>query len=323
MNDRAIGLLEQYEIEVEQTRKGRGAVLCDTDRGLLIFKEYNGNPERLHMQNALLEMIADDGIVRAESLIPTKEGELCVRDGDGVAYLLKTYRDARECNIREREECLSAAGQLAKLHLCTQKGLPGEETAPFSIAGEYDKRNREMKKIRKFLHGKSQKTWFEIALMGCFDTFFEQGLEAADGWNAYSCAFHETAPEGICHGDFQYHNLLFDADGWYLINFERCIRDDPVRDLHLLLRKLLEKSNWSKSLGADLINAYEKVRPLSAVSRIDLYYRLYYPEKFWKIANFYYNSGKAWIPGRNQEKLEKVLSQERAKRECLEEVFSV
>ena len=37
--------------------------------------------------------------------------------------------------------------------------------------------------------------------------------------------------------------------------------------------------------------------------------------------NFYYYSGKAWIPGRNQEKLEKLVSQEKEKQHFLEEVF--
>ena len=43
MNDRAVSLLDQYEIEVNRTWKGRGAILCDSDRGLLILKEiYDG-----------------------------------------------------------------------------------------------------------------------------------------------------------------------------------------------------------------------------------------------------------------------------------------
>jgi hypothetical protein len=94
-----------------------------------------------------------------------------------------------------------------------------------------------------------------------------------------------------------------------------------VRDLTLLLRKLLEKSNWSLSLGFALLEAYEKEQPLSARERIDLYYRLAYPEKFWKIVNFYYNSGKAWIPGRNQEKLDRLISQEKEKQSFLKEAF--
>ncbi len=51
---------------------------------------------------------------------------------------------------------------------------------------------------------------------------------------------------------------------------------------------------------------------------MQLYYRFRYPEKFWKIVNFYYNSGKAWIPGRNLEKLEKLLAQEEEKVKFLE-----
>ena len=46
-------------------------------------------------------------------------------------------------------------------------------------------------------------------------------------------------------------------------------------------------------------------------------YRLSYPEKLWKIVNFYYNSGKAWIPEKNQEKLDRLLEQEAARKKFL------
>ena len=55
MNDRAVSLLDQYELEVTHTRKGRGAILCETDRGLLIFKEYAGDPEHLKYQDEFLK----------------------------------------------------------------------------------------------------------------------------------------------------------------------------------------------------------------------------------------------------------------------------
>ncbi len=54
---------------------------------------------------------------------------------------------------------------------------------------------------------------------------------------------------------------------------------------------------------------------------MQLYYRFAYPEKFWKIVNFYYNSGKAWIPGRNREKLENLLRQEEEKKAFLDSVL--
>ena len=96
------------------------------------------------------------------------------------------------------------------------------------------------------------------------------------------------------------------------------MRDYPIRDLYLFMRKLLEKNNWSQTLGDTLLETYNKERSLSGKDYIQLRYRFAYPEKFWKIVNFYYNSGKAWIPGRNMEKIEKLFAQEREKQLFLE-----
>ena len=116
MNDRAVALLEQYEIEVLRTRKGRGAILCDTQQGCLIFKEYTGREEQLCLQEQVLKRLEERGTVPAERLLVTKEGALSVTDRDGVRYILKTWWEGRECNIRDREECMEAMRLLAGLH---------------------------------------------------------------------------------------------------------------------------------------------------------------------------------------------------------------
>ena len=328
MNDRAVELLEQYDIEVLKTRKGRGAIVCETDRGCLILKEYSGSSDKIALQNRLLQKIAEEGLIRAESIIPTREGALSVQDADGTGYMLKTWVDGRECNIYDHSECCSSVGLLARLHRCMRlpADTPGLPPA-FSPEKEYEKHNRELKRVKKYLKQKGQKSWFEISLLNSFDYFLEQALAVTEEWKEYSDSLRsedrdsETDMIAFCHGDYQYHNILKENGGWFLVNFEKCLPDDPIRDLYLLLRKLLEKGNWSIALGSELMAAYEKESSLSAVSMIDLYYRLAYPEKFWKIANFYYNSGKAWIPGRNQEKLEKLIAQEKDKQRFLDEVF--
>lgn len=326
MNDRAMGLLEQYDYEVLRTRKGRGAIICDTDKGCLIFKEYTGNEQRITLQNQLLQHILQQNKVEVERIIPTKEGALFVKDHDGVKYLLKTYCEGRECNIYDQTECLEAVRLLARLHQCTENPETVDVHIPrASQSKEYEKHNRELKKVRKYLQQKSQKSWFEIQLLHTFDLFLEQALDVAKDWSYYQNSVFADASwesgQSVCHGDYQYHNIVKGDKGWFLINFEKCVPDDPIRDLYLFMRKLLEKSNWSVALGKSLLQTYEKERPISVMSRTDLYYRLAYPEKFWKIVNFYYNSGKAWIPERNQEKLMKLLEQEEAKGHFLEEVF--
>ena len=40
MNDRSVSLLDNYDIEVLRTWKGRGAILCETSQGILIPVSY-------------------------------------------------------------------------------------------------------------------------------------------------------------------------------------------------------------------------------------------------------------------------------------------
>lgn len=323
MNDRAVGLFDQYEIEVNRTWKGRGAILCESDRGLLIMKEYAGPVEKVKFQDFLLNHINESGTVRVETILRTKEEEMIVYDQDRVAYIVKTYCDGRECNQRDAQECGQAVRTLANLHKVSDlSGCEMLQTQPvFRIENEYEKHNRELKKVRKFLREKSQKTDFEIYLMRHYDYFLDIALQITEELRYYAYEKDSDDFPIVCHGDYQYHNIIQTESGSVLINFEKCIRDYPIRDLYLFLRKLLEKNNWSQALGDMLLESYNREKPLTDRDYRQLYYRFAYPEKFWKIVNFYYNTGKAWIPDRNMEKIEKLFAQEREKQLFLENIF--
>ena len=323
MNERAVSLLDHYDIEVSRTWKGRGAILCESNKGLLILKEYGGPIDKVKFQDLLLRHINESGMVQVESILRTKEEELIVSDLDGTPYIVKSYFEGKECNYRDIEECRQAVCTLARLHNAAD--LSGYEellSQPvYRIESEYEKHNRELKKVKKFLQEKSQKTDFEIYLMKHYDYFMNNALQITDELRYYAYEEDEYEFPVVCHGDYQYHNILRTDTGNVLINFEKCVRDYPVRDLYLYLRKLLEKNNWSQTLGNLLLESYNGVRNLTDRDYRQLYYRLAYPEKFWKIVNFYYNTGKAWIPGRNMEKIEKLFAQEREKQLFLEYIF--
>ncbi|MDR0949594.1 MAG: phosphotransferase [Lachnospiraceae bacterium] len=325
MNDRAVSLLDQYDVEVYRTRKGRGAILCDTTRGSLVFKEYTGNTEKVLLQDKLLKQIEQMGNVLVEQIIPNKEGKLLVKDHDGVSYLLKTNFEGQECNVRDKEECIKAVKLLGELHACMElPALMCEGVTRYSQDREYEKHNREMKKAKHYLWKKRRKTWFEFDLLHNIDYFLEQAIEVTKQWQDYKAAGNAaggTYPLIFCHGDYQYHNILRKDNQWMIVNFDKYMLDNPIRDLYLFMRKLLEKSDWSVALGKELLQAYQSIRTISFYAWIDLYYRFAYPEKFWKIVNFYFNSGRSLIPERNQEKLEKLLTQEKQKQNFLNEVF--
>lgn len=323
VNDRAVSLLEQYDLEVLRTRKGRGAILCETSNGLYIFKEYEGSLEKLAFQNRLLCKLKEQGNLKVEQIVPTKEGNLIVTDYDRTNYFLKTYFEGRECNINDEAERKEAVRFLAKVHKVLEVPKDATYYPVANIISEFEKHNREMKKVKRFLRDKSQKNGFEIFLMQNFDMFYEKALVATENLKEYFTDLEKEYIESkkpVCHGDFQYHNLIKTDDGFGFVNFEKVVVDYQIRDLYYFLRKLLEKNDWSTSLGEELIYAYNQVLPLGAYDMIQLYYRFAYPEKFWKIVNFYYNNSKAFIPDKTCEKLGNLILAEDKRQRFLEEL---
>ena len=79
----------------------------------------------------------------------------------------------------------------------------------------------------------------------------------------------------------------------------------------------MEKNGWNPSVGEQLLNGYTAVRPIEEQELRQFGLRLAYPEKFRKVVSYYYNSGKSWIPGKNREKLERLLAQEEARQSFL------
>lgn len=326
MNDRAVSILEQYDLSVERTWKGRGSILFETKNETYILKEYKGTPQRLSGIAGALEQIRDNGYRDIETILPNKEGEFFCVDYDRTIYIVKSYFQEKECNIRERAEYIKGMKNLARLH----KAMEGVERsellmpAQMPIWRDFEKHNAELRGVRRYLKGKGQKSEFELFLQKNYDFFFEQAVsvwESLQNENVSSWFSQMKEKHQLCHGDYQYHNILMGNDTCYIINFEKMAVDSPIRDVYLFMRKLLEKNNWSVELGKELLHTYNKERTLQEEELLQLKYRFYYPEKFWKIVNFYYNSPKSWISCKNGEKLTKLLEQEEAKNVLIQTMF--
>ena len=50
---------------------------------------------------------------------------------------------------------------------------------------------------------------------------------------------------GICHGDFNQHNVVFRSEYAAVISFDNICYDVQIGDLARFMRKILEKNNWN------------------------------------------------------------------------------
>lgn len=314
MYNRTEIILEAYPYEFTDIQKGRGAYICiDPYGGKKILKEFSGSQAKAELLDLFLQYLQKQGMV-AEQIVHTKEGQAIFTDIDEVRYYMRTWFDGRECDTRNRDDILLAVRKLAKFH-CISAGFTVEIPQPLcktdgSLQMEYERHMRELRKVRNYMKSRKKKNEFEAHFLNEYSYYFEQAKEAADG-----CQGIEEQPGeqffGICHGDFNQHNLLFTAQGPVIINYERFCKDAYVSDCAHFFRKIMEKHNWNTALGMDMVNAYDKVRGFGRWELKQLYLRMAFPEKFWKVANHYFNSKKSWANNRDNEKLEKICAQER------------
>lgn len=328
MYNREEEILEQYEVEIRSTVKGRGALCCDTDKGTMLLKEFRGSKERAAFLHDILEYLSKGGFL-AETIVLSKEGEVLVKDEiNNISYLLKNWYLGRECDVRNRDDILAAVRKLAAFHKLTAgySGMIPEflKAEQDSLLQEYERHNRELNKVKNYIRNKNKKNEFEMLFMKVYESYKHQAKEVTEQLKKQSVDLGEEENRqmrGLCHGDYNQHNVLYSQGEWVLLNFDQMTYDILVQDLANFIRKILEKYNWNTGLGIEMITTYDNIRKMLPEELEQLYLRLAYPKKYWKIANHYCSSRKSWISGRDIEKLEKVIEQESSRKQFLKMLF--
>lgn len=313
-------ILEKYDMTVLAINKGRGVYVCDTSQGKKALLTFKGSKERAQLLDGVLQYLKSEDFI-TEQICKTKEGEILSYDEAGTAYLLKDMLEGPECSTKNIDEMTEAARTLARLHLCMERCpvIPPDymEKDSGMLMQMYEKHNRELIKVKNYVKSRKRKNEFEMRFQNIYPHFMEQATKSVTMLTNEKNGYH------FCHGDLNQHNILCMGDNWTIINFENLDYNILISDLSNFLRKMMEKNDWDRDLGSAILHAYNEVRTIKKEEYRQLYILLLFPEKFWKIANHYYNSHKAWLSGRDIEKLDKMMAQEEARERFLENLFSI
>lgn len=308
--DYGLGTLAQYELTAQRSVRTRGALLCYTEQGILILKEFHGSEKKLKKQQELLLLLKEKG-VQVDYFLENTNNSLLSRDKDELAFTLQHWYEGRECDTKSREDILKSVRTLAKLHIF-MKMEPMEEYREKSLRDEYIRHNQELRKIRKFIRKKGASCVFEKDFLASAEWFLQRAQLALDllDETRYDVLRETSWQEGcVCHGEYNQHNVLILKGGTAVTNFSHWNFDIQMADLYRFMRKILEKYNWDLSLAQEMLREYHKIRPISFMEWQNLRVRFTYPEKYWKLANHYYSHKKVWISEKNVEKLENLIRQ--------------
>lgn len=331
MYNQTEAILSQYELEIRQITKGRGTYICDTDKGMKLLSPFKGSKEKGECLKQYLAILAENGYM-TEQIYSNRNGEAVTEDEiTGERFLVKDYVKGTELSTAHFGEMIEVAGVLAKYHLAAERAyeqmrnanICQSENGKFGSVDVVDVRVRhcrELVKVRNYIRSRKKKQEFERLYMVHFQEMFTTA--------EYSCDIlkEEAArpPQSLmCHGDCNHHNVVWSDGQWRMIHFENAVYSWAVWDLANYVRKMMEKNGWDEELGMEIVRGYDTVRPLEREGYLQLYGLLLFPEKFWKLTNHYMNSNKVWIPGRDIEKLEKVIAQEAKRLKFMENLFSI
>ncbi len=325
MNEKALSVIGQYGLEVRKSVRTRGGIAVLTDDGYKLLYECTRSDSYYERENMITAGIKRTGFEYIDTYVMTAEGTLFSQDAQGRKYILKDWFDAQECDIRNETHVAMAAGTLAVLHGHMMNMDKCEHELKYNNATDmrmkFDKHTKEMRMVGNYLKGKKNKNEFEMLMRRSLMAFHEEALIAAQELEEmdYGSRIEKARTSyEMCHGSYNYHNVLFTDRGCAVTGFEHCCVDCQINDLYQFMRKLLEKNGWDARAGHSVIEAYSEVRPVSDDDMKLLRINFLYPEKFWKVINFYNNSNKSWIPRKSIEKLEGVLAQNDARRAFIE-----
>jgi spore coat protein I len=336
MNEKSLEVLKQYDLDVKKIVRGRGGIILGTQNGVKLFLECVRNDRYYEREDAITSAVAENGFGKVDTYVRNGSGGLISADEEGRHFVVKNWFDGRECNVKDINDLCNSVRVLARLHnvlenvsLDSAQEMPvamlsAEEKNETPMRETYKKHMKELKLAGNYLKNKKSKSGFEQIAYKNIEHFYAEARNAVDMMCSAQLdrRFMQAKADGeISHGSFNYHNILFEGDVAAVTNFDHYKVECRISDLYQFMRKIMEKYDWDILLAYKMIDEYDKIRSISDEDLEVLRALFAFPEKFWKVMNYYFNSNKAWIPPKTIEKLEKAVAQNDKRMKFLETVI--
>lgn len=330
MEEKISDLLAQYDLVVYRAGRVKGAWILETDRGLKNLNSCSYSEGKAAFEQKVKQFAAEQGFPAIDLYVENKENGFLVQGPYNEQFIMRNWFYGEECDVKDKGHVLETVRTLARLHNCLKGFTLSAEEQNFCLQPKVslllERRTKELRRVRTYIRSKKQKSMFEQKFLAQFDA---QAAKAEEAIALLDISKYDTYYQGriaescMLHGDFTHHSvILLPEGGMAVTGFDKAVTGIQIQDFYQLFRKIMEKWDWDVSLGDSMLEAYQSVRPIPEEEWELLQVLLVYPEKFWKVANRYYNNRKSWIPEKNMQKLLQTMEQAKKKEESIKLLFT-
>lgn len=316
-------LNSKYRLNIKSLTLVRNGYLLTTSKEKFLLRETVGNVNRIWFVHNVKNYLTNNGFYNHDYYLCTDSGEPYINI-DGKYYIVARYIEGRKCDFESADDVRRASNLLARMHLAsvgyTQKDTGCESDELGKLPFIFNKRLRELKRMEKI--ASRRKGDFDYLFLEYCNYFYEIGKEALEYVSSpiYDKLVEETRRLGsICHNDLTNNNIIMTDKEEFLINFDYCSYDLKVYDLANLIRRRMRKCNWDVHEAKIITDEYRRVNKLTVEDFYVMKIILQFPQKFWRVANRYYNSRKGWVQRVLIDKLKEAVSEIDCHRKFLED----
>lgn len=305
-------LMQEYKISPKLIKYAKNNYIIASNNETYVLKRMNCSKERIQFIFEAKNHLINKGFATIDQDIPTLSGEPSITYEDNLFVLSKDIQ-GNECDFDNKEHVAKASILLANMHLNSKGFSPSPQAKSIDELGKlplyFAKRLDELKKLKKI--AKKGRNSFGYLFLENVDYYISLAEECLNELNAsnYMSVVEKTKQESLfCHHDFTHSNIIM-CDEPYLINFNYCCFEIKVYDIANFIRRKMRKCRWNVKEAWDIINNYSKVENITNYDFEVLKIILKYPQKFWRVANKYYNTRRSWGEKSYILKLKEVLDE--------------
>ena len=288
---------DMYDLSFEDINPYREYnVINDKYDDTYILKRQKLNDKKILFIHEIKEYLHEKGFENIDRYIQNKNGDPFFVYRDNIYTLSKNVK-GDTCCLENKSHIRQAAEAIAEIHQEAKGFKPSESCIAREDIGKipyaFRKRYEELKKLKKIAGRAKGKV--DCLVLQNSDYFIELAEEAINLLenSKYNELVREKKKEGcFCHHDYTYHNITIYNESTHVKNFEEASIELKEYDIANFIRRKMRRCNWDVREAEKIMKYYTDISSISNDEFQILYILLMFPQKFWRVANKYYNSRK-------------------------------
>lgn len=308
-------LQDGYGLRYMGGNRVRSGYLMKTDKGIRELKKVSMKKEAIQFEHDVKEHLYHHHFQNISRFCLTKDGRPYFQM-DQNTYCLEIPAQGQPMDEEDFTTFLDGVKELARLHQAGQGVQSGVCRSNLKELPDIcAKRKGELMRIKKRINRQGSYGALDVLVMQNLTYFLECIEEAQRLFQTpgYGQAMQRAQKcHMICHNAYKGENLRKNEKGQiFITGFHKCAFDSPMTDLSAYLRRCIKKTADTESgikTALYMVEQYQEQNPISEGDMDFLLGSLFYPEKFLRLINEYYNKRQVCVSPAMRERLQSCIA---------------